>query len=555
MTVDTTEFPAGREAADSPRTTLRGPVVLRTGLVVVLIAVAYHRSLAGLLDYLSTDTPLAYVGLVPVLALGLALAKARARPGELRLPDRQFDWIIGLPLVSLALLFAMVLPERLSYSFWTNRIDILGLPLFAAGVVALLLGSRVLYRIRLAIAFLLLAWPFPYEQIIADVQSLTTKVALWGIGKGLPIIGGADVVSDSIYRVGDGSRQFTVNVAPACAGANSAVGFLLVGGAALLLLKGRRTSKLAWLTFGVALMLLLNVGRLLMLFWAGDRYGEEVMIGSLHPYAGLTVFVLGCLVMIALLPRFGLGTGSHAGSPAAESPLGSTAAPLPGLGPRTGPSLTGTKSAFAVVAVLAALLAGQNAQLIRFDAFGPAATARVTASVLGEPLDIAGWSGTKYDEVTWARQYFGRSSSWWRYIYEANPASTSSRLDSLFVDVVNVADVDTFSTYGLEACYRFHGYRVVQSRRVDVGAAAGAQTISYLSTDTNRIWSVVSWVSPVNSATGKRFERVALLASVDAKGEWRPKVDVLTAGLVSFAQSFVATADRDAPRQASARLN
>lgn len=527
----------GTGSHSAPR---RGTVVLHSALAVALIAVAYHHSLSGLFDYLSSDTPLAYVSFVPVLALGLAFVKARPRTDEPRLPDRQFDWIIGVPFLAAALLVAVLLPGRLSYSFWTNRLDLLGLPLFVAGVVALLFGSRVLYRIRLPIAFLLLAWPFPYERLMADVLSLSSSVALWGVGKGLPIVGGAQLVQDSIFRVGDGAGQFTVNVAPTCAGANSAVGFLLVGGAAVSLLTGRRLRKLAWLAFGVALMLALNVGRLLLLFWAGDRYGEEVMMRWLHPYAGLAIFVLGCLVTIALLPRFGIRLGPAAGREPVGAVGGQEPDPTAGSPRPAFTKLRGTRTAIVVVLLLAAFLGSRNAQLVRFESFGPTKASAAIASGL-QGIEVAGWSGTMYEDVRWAKQFFGSTSDWWRFVYESEATAGGPRR-SMFVDVVNVADISKFSTYGLEACYRFHGYRIVDSHRTDVGTAAKAQAITYLNTETHRIWSVVAWVTPVDSQAGRRYERVALLASVDAVGQWRPKAEAASSGLVSFARSFVASA-------------
>jgi len=532
----------GPEGPLADRAHRRGAVVLRVVVALAVIAGAYHHSLVALFDYLSTDTPLAYVGLVPVLAMALALVKARPRPGELRVPDRQFDWILGVCLLAAALSVAVLLPERLSYTFWTNRIDLLGLPLFAAGVVALLFGTRVLYRVRLPIAFLLLAWPFPYERVVDQVLSLSTDFALWGVERGLPVLGGAQLVRDSVYLVGDGARQFTVNVAPTCAGANSGVGFLLVGGAAVLLLQGGRLRKLAWLFTGVALMLTLNIGRLLALFWAGDRYGEEVMMQSLHPYAGLALFVVGCLVMILLLPWFGISSATRRGP--GEPEQGAETGDEPGsavIVHRPVTRLPSARTALVFVVLLAALLAGKNAELVRFEPFGATKDEVAGRSALGG-VQVAGWTATMYEDVTWAKQYFGSTSSWWRYLYESESAGPAGPQRSMFVDVVNVDDVDTFSTYGLEACYRFHGYQIVESGRADVGTAADAQTVTYLNAETDKIWSIVAWVSPVQTGSGRRFERVVLLASVDAVGQWEPKADASTAGLVSFARSFVATA-------------
>src|SRR3981081_4523845 len=75
--------------------------------------------------------------------------------------DRQLDYIVGIPLVVGAVAIAYALPARLSTMFWVWRIDLLSLPLFAAGTVALVFGVRALWRMRAAIALLLLGWPLP----------------------------------------------------------------------------------------------------------------------------------------------------------------------------------------------------------------------------------------------------------------------------------------------------------------------------------------------------------------------------------------------------------
>ena len=49
--------------------------------------------------------------------------------------------------------------------FWVWRIDLLTLPFFVVGAVAVIFGVRVLWRQKVAVGFLLLAWPYPYTTV------------------------------------------------------------------------------------------------------------------------------------------------------------------------------------------------------------------------------------------------------------------------------------------------------------------------------------------------------------------------------------------------------
>ena len=137
----------------------------RPAATIVVILLAYRVSFQTLLESLSLDTPLAHLALVPLIALGLAVIGARRKSGP-PIHDRQLDWIVGIPLVLLALGANFLLPSQLSTEFWVYRVDLVSLPFFVAGVVAILLGTRMLWRMRMGILFLFLAWPYPYSRVL-----------------------------------------------------------------------------------------------------------------------------------------------------------------------------------------------------------------------------------------------------------------------------------------------------------------------------------------------------------------------------------------------------
>ena len=92
-------------AATRTRTTIQMAVLL--GVVVV----AYNYSLSTLVQNAGLETPLAYVSLVPAIALALAALRARPLRPEPAIHDRQVDYIVGLPLVAGALAANLLLAQ------------------------------------------------------------------------------------------------------------------------------------------------------------------------------------------------------------------------------------------------------------------------------------------------------------------------------------------------------------------------------------------------------------------------------------------------------------
>ena len=135
---------------------------MRAAALLVAVVIAYSYSLSTLIRGIGLQTPLAYLPLVPVISLVLAWVRLAREPAPLPIHDRQVDYIIGITLLVVACAVALLAPITLSTAFWLNRYDLLGLPFFVSGLVALLYGVRRLWALKVPIAFLFLAWPrFP----------------------------------------------------------------------------------------------------------------------------------------------------------------------------------------------------------------------------------------------------------------------------------------------------------------------------------------------------------------------------------------------------------
>jgi exosortase/archaeosortase family protein len=480
-------------------------VGVQLGVLLVAVVVAYNYSLITLMQNVGLETPLAYVSLVPAIALGLAAVRSKPNRPEPAIHDRQVDYIVGLPLVAGAVAVNLTMPHKLSVMFWVWRLDLLSMPFFVAGAIALIFGTRVLWRQRLAIAYLILAWPLPWSAWLLGVLNAFTNVTLAALHAIVKVIHVATVLpgDGSIFSVVHHGSSFPLSVVSACSGVNGVVGFLLVGVAFGFIVKGPKLRKGLWLLGGIVLIWMMNLVRLIFIFWAGNEWGEHVAISILHPFVGLVTFGIGVVVMMVFIRPFGLTL---------------LPPPLPSSPPGPAPA-EARKPALAVPKIFAAVMLIVAAAAVLGVADYHLRTYNLVANSAGEPTLTAmtglgsrlaaphGWSGSYEAQYTWATPYFGDTSTWFRYVYEASPDAEPYSSLPVTVDVINTTDLNSFSAYGIIACYQFHGFQLKDVADVDLGGGITGQTLSYTAGNQGN-WSIVYWIVPVKNGTTTHYERV-----------------------------------------------
>jgi exosortase len=479
------------------KTQTRCKIVVLVGLVFL----AYHYSLVSLLQTVGLDTPLAYVGLVPIIAAGLAWLNRHPRAKEPPIHDRQLDYIIGLTLVAAAVVAAVVMPGRMGDMYWVDRIDLLFLPLFVAGATVLLFGVRVAWRQKVALGYLFLGWPWIYTTVLLGTLGGFTSLTLSGLNAALKVVPVAQTVPGNagLYQVIHHGRVFPISVVTACSGVDGMVGFFLIGAALAATVSGSWIRKSLWLATGLVLLWITNLARLLLIFWTGEKAGEHVALGILHPVAGLVVFCLGVALMALLMRPFGLNRVASTGTVRTRVRSGLNAAPR-------------VFAALGVLLVSAVILSVNDSSLKSYNLVATATGEPKIGSFLADPANPTGWAATFETEYTINKPLFGEDSRWFRYLY----ASTSPGLSNLHstlpitADVIDAGSLSGFDAYGVTACYSFHGYTLRDVDTVNLGDGINGQALSYSGGSTNQNWSIVYWIVPVDTGSGTRFERVIL---------------------------------------------
>lgn len=496
----------------------------RAILLVLAIGLAYHYSLLSLARGLALSTPLAYLGLVPLIALALAWHRAVRRPAwgpyDLRL-DFTLGRLLGLALLATAMAVAVFVPRTTGLEFWLLRVDLLGLPIFVAGSIALLYGVRPLWNVRFAVLFLLLAWPVPYLAVMADGMNASveaTVAALVAISHVLPLatpVGG----SDGLFLIGSDRGAIPVSVASACSGVNSMVGFGLAGVALFAVVRGPLLRRIAWLAVGLVLTWLLNVLRIEFIFAVGALASPQLALNVLHPVAGLIVFNVGLVIMLLVASHFGLTIS-----------LGQRPPVQPAAGSR--PPTRARIATVAVVGAAAIFLGVVNASYAGFQPLGGDQGLPSISGFQPARAWVPDWSSRRVADYEHGRQFFGSESTWTRSVYTAAPGAGMRANVPVYVDVITTPDGAALAGYSVESCYSFHGYVVESSYSVDLGGGLSASLRSYTDPRANTDWTILAWEWPITVDASVLYQRVVLLMPDGDDGSFDgvPTTEIVAAG-------------------------
>ena len=487
---------------------------MRLAAVVVAVALAYHFSLATLATSWSYDTPLADLVLVPLLAAALCYAAVRRHRFVAFLRLGRFDYVLAGVLGAVALGLLAAGPTLWSKYFWAMRIDLLTLPLFAAAVVILMFGSRALIPLGFPLLFLLLAWPLPYDALLEHVLSSFTGSTAWAVERVAAVTHVATAVTGSggaRYVVPHDGDSIVVSVASACSGVNGLVGFLVVGIAGTWLVRGSVVRRLAWLVFGAGLVWALNVVRIVAVLVTAQVFGEHAAFDLLHPVAGILALNAAFLMLVALLPRFGLRRRhfDEHDLELVDSPLARTARPAQQATPlRFALRLT----TVAAVTLAFALANGQLGVAARgLDESGrPAVAAFVDRPIAGQ-----GWTVRRSEQIRWASPYYGPHSSWVRYRLRPRGAAAARDRFTVWTDAILSPDLGALDAFSLAHCYAFHGFDVETDQHVDLGNGVVGRVFVYKTRDA--VWHAAAWEWPVLRRGHVDHERIVLLASTVAR--------------------------------------
>ena len=180
-----------------------------------------------------------------------------------------------------------------------------------------------------------------------------------------------------------------------------------------------------------------------------------------------------------------------------------------------------------IVAMVAALVIGlSNLGLRTYNLVADVGGQAKLAPSFRVPPHLRG-GHVQYDTTYgWAKPLFGDTSVWNRYYLHANGPGPLRTTVPVVADVINTPDLSSFSAYGVENCYAFHGYALADVAQVSLVGGVTGQAMSYTSHQYGS-WSIVYWILPVKFGATTTYERVVLYVQNAGRGA---VVKGLTAG-------------------------
>ncbi len=295
---------AVRFAAYLARTAaLAGSRVLQSSMfravAVGLLALVYVRSLRTLVGGWSPSDAATVSCIVPLLSVPLFFRFARPSEHEPSTRDRHRDDIVGLTLLAIALFMLWTFPHDVGIASWVHRIDLLSFPCFVAGAIVVLFGTATLWRLRIPLLFLLLAWP-PALRTIADAASAPLGDTTRAVVRPLAAWIGDIVVGANGFTV----ANRTIRVAP---GWNATAVVLLVTTAALVISLVRlhgAARRVAFVVFAATIAWLVNLGCVVFAIFAANLGATGIARDATGRPAVVVASILALAIAVFTLSRF-----------------------------------------------------------------------------------------------------------------------------------------------------------------------------------------------------------------------------------------------------------
>lgn len=162
-----------------------------------------------------------------------------------------------------------------------------------AGVVWLMLGTRILWRLRWLLAFLFLMVPLPgrvHNAIAGPLQEAASASTAWVLE-----LTGLRILREGNILLLNGETP--VGVAEACSGLRMLMAFLVISAAFAYLVRRPRWQKITLLLSGVPIAVVCNLVRLSLTAYL-HLWADETFINFFHDFAGLLMMPLAILLLL-----------------------------------------------------------------------------------------------------------------------------------------------------------------------------------------------------------------------------------------------------------------
>jgi len=255
------------------------------GGVLLLLAVMYYKIVPDMVSDWYHDENYSHGFLVPIIA-GYFLWQ--------RWPDLKLrpvkPSVMGLVLIIYGLLQLLV--AWFGVEYFTMRSSLIVL---LAGVILFWFGREILKCVALPIGYLIFMVPIPY--IIYDMVAFPLKLFVTRVS-----VAFMKMVGVVVMREGN-IIEFpttTLEVADACSGIRSLISLLAIAVAYAFVLKTTTTRRWIIIFSAIPIAVVTNMLRVIVTGILAQWWGAKAAEGFFHEFAGMTVFVLAMVMLVAV---------------------------------------------------------------------------------------------------------------------------------------------------------------------------------------------------------------------------------------------------------------
>ncbi len=212
------------------------------------------------------------------------------------------SFIIGIVAFLIFEILVVIARFWLSFMFLGFRVDLLLLPLAIFSLATLIFGTSNAGKFKAIMLYSLFASPavlWPILKLNPEIAKANT-IAIFGLlslfGKGMHYIPPV-TISSPVAAIGIGNTCISV-------GFFIALFFFLVPVA--FLYSGKNSKKTIWIASGIALLLVFNFLRMLLISYYWLSYGYNSTVLLIHEFIGSILFYLTIVIMLLIAGKFGL---------------------------------------------------------------------------------------------------------------------------------------------------------------------------------------------------------------------------------------------------------
>lgn len=258
---------------------------LQLMLVLPLLAWMYYRIVPDMVRQWSQDENYSHGFLVPLIAgyfLWQRWPGLKERPVK---PD-------GLGLVVIAWGVFQLLAAWLGTEYFTMRSSLIVL---LAGMTLFWFGREVLKGMALPLGYLIFMVPIPY--IVYDMLAFPLKLFVTRVSVAFLKMVGVVVMREGNIIMFPAT---TLEVADACSGIRSLISLLALAVAYAFLMKTSTTRRWAIIVSAVPIAVATNALRVIVTGILAQWWGAGAAEGFFHEFAGMAVFVLAMVMLVAV---------------------------------------------------------------------------------------------------------------------------------------------------------------------------------------------------------------------------------------------------------------